>query len=186
MSKSIYKAEILSNNSVIVQLISQSSSITVATYDGLALSSVLNDFSAKSGHILHNQRCLRRTTKCTFDDTFNRTIAVQHIKIKSMNNFSDYIIIVQHVLSYNIQVSSFSLIKFLVLNRSNIPRTETIIYVTLNSLSSSFDINIRIRRCDLIDSPFLLLFTRMMSNMVLMGMSQCQAIDDDTILTIKK
>ncbi|CAF0855189.1 unnamed protein product [Rotaria sordida] len=179
-------AEILSNNSVIVQLISQSSSITVATYDGLALSSVLNDFSAKSGHILHNQRCLRRTTKCTFDDTFNRTIAVQHIKIKSMNNFSDYIIIVQHVLSYNIQVSSFSLTKFLVLNRSNIPRTETIIYVTLNSLSSSFDINIRIRRCDLIDSPFLLLFTRMMSNMVLMGMSQCQAIDDDTILTIKK
>ncbi|CAF3697571.1 unnamed protein product [Rotaria sp. Silwood1] len=185
MSKSMYKIETLSSDPVIVSLISQSSSITVTTYDGLALSPVLSDFSAKSGHILHNQRCLK-TTKCTFDDTFNRTIAVQHIEIESMNNFSDYIIFVQHVLSYNIQVSSFPFIKFLVLNQSNIPRTETRIYVTLDSSSSLFDINIKIRRCDLIDSPFLVLFTDIMSNMVLMGKGQCQAIDDDTTLTFNK
>jgi hypothetical protein len=183
-SKSIYVVERLSRDPFIVPLISQSSSITVTTYDGLDLSPVLDDFSAKSGHRLYNQQCLK-TTRCTFDDTFNRTIAIQHIKIESTNNFSDYIISIQHVLSYNIQVSSTPFIKLLVLNRLNIPRTETIIFATFNLSSSSFDIDINIRRCDSIDSPFLLLFTRIMPNMVLVGMGQCQAIDDETTLTIK-
>jgi hypothetical protein len=174
MSKSIYKVD------KSVSLISQSSSIRVTTYDGLALLPVLDHFSAKSGYILYNKNCSKPTI-CTFDDTFNRTIAVQHIEVESTDDFLNYTIIVRHVLSYNIRISSFSFGNFTVRNQWNIPRTETIIDVK----SVLSNIHIRIRRCDLIDSPFLLLFNRLMPNFVLMGASQCQAIVDDTILIIE-
>ena len=180
-SQSLFQVKRLSRIPYSAPLISQLSSITVITFDGLALWPVLEDFSAKSGHILHNERC-SKPTNCTFDDTFNRTIAVQHIEIESMKDFLNYTIIVRHVLSYNIRVSSFPLIKFAIRDRWNIPRTETIIDITLHSPLSSFNIDIKIRRCDLTDSPFLLLFTRLIPNIVLMGLGQCQAIDDETIL----
>jgi hypothetical protein len=183
ISKSIYKVEPLVSVPFMVPLVSQSSSITVITYDGLVVSTLLDEFSAKTDHIIHNRRCLT-VTNCTFDDTFNRTVAVQHVEIESMKNFINYTIVVRHVLSYKIRVSSLPSIKFLVRNQLNISRTETIIDVTLDSPLSSFDINIKIRRCDLLDSPFLLLFTRVMPNIVLTGTGHCQAIADDTTLTI--
>jgi hypothetical protein len=179
ISKSIFEAKTLSN----VSLESQSSSILVMTFNDLPLSPILDQFSAKSGHELYNKRCFN-PTNCTFDDTFNRTIAVQDIEIESMKNFVNYTIIVRHVLSYNIRISSLQSIKLNVRNQLNIPRTETIIDVTLNSPLVLFYIRINIKRCDLIDSPFLLLFTHFMPNMVLTGDGQCQAIDDYTTLIV--
>jgi hypothetical protein len=182
-SKSIFKIEKLSNLPFNVPLQSQSSSITFTTRNGANVSPVLADFSAKSGHILRNIRC-PRSTMCTFDDTFNRRIAVQNIKIESIKNLTNYTIRIRHVSSYYIRVSSNSSITFIVRNKWVVPRTETIIDITLDSILSSFDININIRRCDLTDSPFLLLFTRLISNVVPMGAGKCQSIDDDTILII--
>jgi hypothetical protein len=99
-----------------------------------------------------------------------------------MKNFMNYTIVVQHVLSYNIQVLSDPFIKFIVRNQMNIPRTETIIDVTSNSSLFKFNIDIKIKRCDLIDSPFLVLFTRLMTNIVSRGDGQCQTIADDITL----
>jgi hypothetical protein len=177
-SKSFYNVQKLSNVSFIVPLLSRSSSITVLTHDNLAISPVLNQFSAKSGHILQNKRC-PKPTNCTFNDTFNRTIAVHQIQIETAKNLFNYTIIVRHALSYNIRVTSLPFMEFIVRNQLNVSRTETIIDVKLKPTSLLFTIDIRIRRCDVMDSPFLLLFTRLMRNIVLMGKGQCEAIDDD-------
>ena len=153
------------------------------TYDGLLLSPLLDRFSTKTGLTLHNKRCLR-PTNCRFDDTFNRTIAVQNIQLTSMNNFTNCTILIGHVLSYNIHISSFSPVKLNIRNQLVFPRTETIIDVTLNSTLSRFEIDINIKRCDLNDSPFLLLFIRSIPNLVPIGKGQCQTIDDDATLFI--
>jgi hypothetical protein len=184
-SKSIFKVERLSNLPFNVPLQSQSSSITFKTYNGANVSPVLDDFSAKSGHILRNIRC-SNSTICTFDDTFNRIIAVQNIKIESVKNFTNYTIRIRHVSSYYIRVSSDSSITFIIRNNWVLPRTETIIDITLDSALFLFDIDIKVRRCDLTDSPFLLLFTRLISNMVPIGKDRCQAIDDNVTLIIKR
>jgi hypothetical protein len=166
-----------------IPLTSQSSSIAVFTFNDLALSPILDQFSAKSGYLLHNKQCSEEIL-CTFDDTFNRKIAVENIKIESMKNFLNYTIIVQHVLSYNIQVLSPQFIKFIVRDPLNIPRTETRIDLILNSKLLPFNIEIKISRCDLIDAPFLLLFTRLMPHIVPIGDGQCRAIVDHTTVII--
>ncbi|CAF4188481.1 unnamed protein product, partial [Adineta steineri] len=97
-----------------------------------------------------------------------------------------YRIRIQHVLSYNIQIVSLSNIKLTVQNELDIPRKETIIDINLHSTISIFEIGIKIQRCEIHDSPFLLLFTRLMPNIVLMGEGFCHAIDDDTTLIINR
>jgi hypothetical protein len=174
----------LTNVSFIVPVVSQTSLITVLTFDNLPLSPILDDFQGKSGHILHNKRCFS-SKKCTFNNTFNHTNAVEDIHIEFLNNSSyDLRIVFQHVLSYNIQISSSSFVEYFVVNQLIIPRTETMIDIRLNSKLSLFDINLTIKRCDLIDSPFLLLFTHLMPNMLLTGSGQCQTINDLTTLII--
>jgi hypothetical protein len=133
--------------------------------------------------MLRNKQC-SSPTDCTFDDTFNRTNAIQDIQIEFLTNFTNHTIIVRHVLSYNIHVSSSFSIEFIVRNQMNIPRTETIIDVVPNKSLLLFGIDIKIRRCDLIDSPFLLLFTRLMPNIVSIGDGKCQAIADDAALLV--
>ncbi|CAF0820721.1 unnamed protein product [Adineta steineri] len=181
ISKSVYNAEISMNNSFNVLLVSQQSSITVNTYHGLVLSPILDQFSIKSGHKLYNKTCFS-STNCTFNDSFNRQLAVEHIQIESMKK--KYRIRIQHVLSYNIRISSISNIKLTVQNQFDIPRKETI--VDVYSTIFVFEINIKIQRCDINDSPFLLLFTRLMPNIVVNGKGFCQAIDDDTRLIINR
>jgi hypothetical protein len=183
VSKSIFKADRMYSVPFTVPLESRSASITVTTFDGLPLSPLLDRFSAKSGHQLYNRQCSEKTN-CTFNDTFNRTVAVQQIEIESMTNFTHYTIIIRHVLSYNIRVSSSSFIELTVRNRLTNPRTNTVIDVGLITPSYPFSIDINIKRCDFRDSPFLSIFTRTMSNVVIMGSGQCQAIDDDTTLII--
>ncbi|CAF0837866.1 unnamed protein product [Adineta steineri] len=181
ISKSIYNAETSMNNSFDVSLISKQSSITVNTYHGLVLSPILDQFSIKSGHKLYNKTCFS-STNCTFDDSFNRQLAVEHIQIESIKK--KYRIRIQHVLSYNIRISSLSNIKLTVQNQFDIPRKETI--VDVYSTIFIFEVDIKIQRCDVNDSPFLLLFTRLMPNIVLNGKGFCQAIDDDTRLIINR
>jgi hypothetical protein len=166
-----------------VPLVSRSSSIRVLTFSDLALLPILDQFSTQSGHMLRNKQC-SSPTDCTFDDTFNRTNAIQDIQIEFLTNFTNHTIIVRHVLSYNIHVSSSFSIEFIVRNQMNIPRTETIIDVVPNKSLLLFGIDIKIRRCDLIDSPFLLLFTRLMPNIVSIGDGKCQAIADDAALLV--
>jgi hypothetical protein len=178
-SESIFEVKELSH----IPLTSQSSSIAVFTFNDLALSPVLDQFSAKSGYLLRNRQCSGKIL-CTFDDTFNRKVAVENIKIESMKNFLHYTIIVQHVLSYNIQVLSPQFIKFIVRDPLNIPRTETRIDLILNSTLLPFNIEIKISRCDLIDAPFLLLFTRLMPHIVPVGDGRCRAIVDHTTVII--
>ncbi|CAF0713293.1 unnamed protein product [Adineta steineri] len=186
ISESIYNAETSMNNSFVVSLISQQSSITVNTYHGLVLSPILDQFSVRSGHRLYNKTCFS-STNCTFDDSFNRQLAVEHIQIESIDeNYSKYRIRIQHVLSYNIQIVSLSNIKLTVQNELDIPRKETTIDINLHSAISIFEIDIKIQRCEIHDSPFLLLFTRLMPNIVLMGEGFCHAIDDDTTLIINR
>ena len=111
--------------------ISQSSSIAVLTLGGVPLSSVLVEFSVKTGHILQNKECFSQTN-CSFDDihVFNRTLAVQDIQIESMKNFVNQTVNVRHVLPYNIAVSSSSSsIGLTVRNQITIPRTEQLILV---------------------------------------------------------
>ncbi|CAF3833153.1 unnamed protein product [Adineta steineri] len=186
ISESIYNAETSMNNSFDISLVSQQSSITVNTYHGLVLSPILDQFSIKSAHKLYNKTCFS-STNCTFDDSFNRQLAVEHIQIESIDeNYSKYRIRIQHVLSYNIQIVSLSNIKLTVQNELDIPRKETIIDINLHSTTSIFEIDIKIQRCEIHDSPFLLLFTRLMPNIVLMGEGFCHAIDDDTTLIINR
>ncbi|CAF4264413.1 unnamed protein product, partial [Adineta steineri] len=137
-----------------------------------------------SGHKLYNKTCFN-STNCTFDDSFNRQLAVEHIQIESMKKIK-YKIRIQHVLSYNIQISSLSNIELTVQNQFDIPRKETIVDIDVYSTIFRFEINIKIQRCEINDSPFLLLFTRLMPNIVLRGEGFCQAIDDDTTLIINR
>ena len=181
-SKSIYKLEKLLNESSIASLKYQSSSIAMNTYDGSALLPILDEFSLKSGYLLSNIKCSTKTN-CRFDDTFNRSIAFQMISIEYLTN---YTIRIEHLLSYHIKVSSIYPIEMNIENENVIPRNETLIHIQINPLINSFDIDIQIKRCHLNDSPFLLLFHRLMTNMALLGKGQCQSIDDQAILIIDK
>ncbi|CAF1247240.1 unnamed protein product [Adineta steineri] len=183
ISKSIYSAETSMNNSFNISLLSQQSTITVNTYHGLVLSPILDQFSIKSGRKLYNKTC-SSSTNCTFDDSFNRQLAVEQIQIESMKK--KYRIRIQHVLSYNIRISSLWDIELTVQNQFDIPRKDTIIDISVDSSISMFAIGIKIQRCEINDSPFLLLFTRLMPNTVLMGGAFCEAIDDDTTLIINR
>lgn len=181
-SKSIYKLEKLLNESSIASLKYQSSSIAMNTYDGSSLVPILEEFSLKSGYPISNRKCSTKTN-CRFDDTFNRSIAFQTISIE---HFTNYTIRIEHLLSYHIKVSSIYPIEINIENENIIPRKETLIRIQINPLINSFDIDIQIKRCHLNDSPFLLLFHRLMTNMALLGKGHCQSIDDQAILIIDK
>ncbi|UJR16803.1 hypothetical protein I4U23_003702 [Adineta vaga] len=186
-SKSFSRVEKLTNLPMNVPLKLQSTSITVKMRGGQHLPRLLDDFSVTINHPLQNKQCYNSTT-CVFDDTFNRPMSIEQIRIESVDkNLMNYRIILRHVLSYNIQIASISDVRLIVRNQFNLPRTETIIDITSNStFLASFHLDIHIRRCDITDSPFLLLFTQFISNGVLIGKGSCNAIDDHTELFVNK
>lgn len=184
-SKSIYKLEQFSNKSSIASLKYRSSFIAMNTYDGSALLPILEDFSLKSGHTLSNIKCSMKSN-CRFDDSFNRSIAFQTVSIHSIEHFTNYTISIEHLPSYHIKVNSIYPMEISVANENVIPRKKTLIHIRINRSIDSFDIDIQIKRCQLNDSPFLVLFHRLMTNMALLGKGQCQSIDDQAILIIDK
>ncbi|CAF1525013.1 unnamed protein product [Adineta steineri] len=186
-STSIYRVEELKNVPMIIPFASQSASITVLNYDGRPLSPLLDQFFTENNYKLQNKRC-RYPIDCTFDDTFNRKMSIKQIRIESIDkSLMKYTVVIQHVLSYNIYISSTSDTQLTIWNQFNLPRTETIIDVTLDSpWIPLIQLDINIQRCDISDSPFLLSFTRFMSDSVLMGEGNCSSIDDNAILTINR
>ncbi|CAF4178426.1 unnamed protein product, partial [Adineta steineri] len=101
-------------------------------------------------------------------------------------NYSNYRIRIQHALSYNIQILSLWNIGLPVQKQFDIPRKETIIDIDVYSTISIFEINIKIQRCNINDSPFLSLFTRLMTNIILVDERSYKAIDDHTTLIINR
>ncbi|CAF1376143.1 unnamed protein product [Adineta ricciae] len=178
ISNTTYVVENFSRIAMNASLLSRSSSITARLFAGARLSPILDEFSVKSGHRLQNRRCLNRMN-CVFDDTFNRSIAVESIRIEP-----NHTIIIQHVPSYHIFISASFSTEFHIRNQWMIPRTTTIVDLVVNSNVDLVKMDIIIRRCDLHQSPFLLLFTRFISHVIPMGDAVCQAIEDNTKLLV--
>ncbi|CAF3374533.1 unnamed protein product [Rotaria sp. Silwood2] len=183
VSQSIYRIEIPTNLPVLVPLISRSASITLASFDNIGLSPILDDFSAKTGQSLVNQQCTK-PTNCTFDDTFNRTIAIKEVELTSITKTMNYKLIFRHVPSYQIGVFSTTVANLIVQNSSLKPRTETIVIVESFPLTSNFSIEMKIERCDVADSPFLMFLIRTMPYVVMWGRGRCQTILDIVTLVI--
>ncbi|CAF1479747.1 unnamed protein product [Adineta ricciae] len=184
-STSIYRVANLTNVPMIVPLQSQSALITILAFYGRALSPVLDRFSTENNYELQNKTC-RYPIYCTFNDSFNRTMSIKQIQIASVDkSLMAYNIIIQHVLSYNIHISSTSDAQLTIWNRFHLPRTETIIDVTLNSSQTRLvQLDINIRRCDISDSPFLVSLTQFTSDRVVKGGGNCSAINDHATLII--
>ncbi|CAF1101410.1 unnamed protein product [Rotaria magnacalcarata] len=183
VSQSIYRIEIPTNLPVLVPLISRSASIAIASYDNIGLSPILDEFSTKTGQPLVNWQCTK-PTDCTFDDTFNRTMAIREIELISIANTMNYKLIFRHVSSYQIEVSSMTLANMTIENSSVKPRTETIVIVQLFHLTSNFSIEMKIEQCDIADSPFLISLIRTIPYVVMWGRGRCQAILDIVTLVI--
>jgi hypothetical protein len=183
VSRSIYRIETPTNLPLLAPLISRSASITLASFDNIGLSPILDKFSTKTGQSLVNRQCTK-PTNCTFDDTFNRTIAIKEIELISMTNTTNYTLIFRHASSYQIEVSSMAVANMIVENSSLKPRTETILIVKPFPLTSSFSIEMKIERCDIADSPFLTSLIRSIPYVVTWGRGRCQAILDIVTLII--
>jgi hypothetical protein len=66
------------------------------------------------------------------------------------------------------------------------PRTETIVDIESISISSSFNIELTIERCDLNDSPLLLSLIEKLPHIVLWGSGRCRTLTDILLLSINR
>lgn len=183
-SKSIYTVLKMPNRSYQVPIVSQVGLITMMTFDSLPLEPILDEFSMKTSLDFVNRKC-SNVNKCSFTDSFNRTLPIQNIQILKNRNVSSRNLIIQlnHLLTFNMQISSRTdQIQFSIENNHLRPRNSTRIHLQFNSNVTLFDLNIDIKRCQLNDSPFLLLFTRFMPQMLLTGDSYCHSITDLTTI----
>ncbi|CAF1024715.1 unnamed protein product [Adineta steineri] len=156
--------------------------LIINTYHDLVLSSIRDQFSIKLSHKLYNKTC-SSSTDCTFDARFNRPLTVKHIQIESKEkNCLNYRIRILHILSSNIRILPLSNIKLTVQNQFDIPRKETMIGINVYPTISVFEIDIKVQRCEINDSPFLLLFTRLMTNIVLMGEGSSSVLSNGKVL----
>jgi len=170
---------------MIIPVHSQNAWITIESHDNLVLSPTLDQISSKTGYILNNQTCSTQT-KCSFIDSFNRTIAFKQVELTSMNTSNNYQFTFRHLPSYQIYVISSPFFDIFVHNAMIKPRTETIVDVQLLRPSLSFNIEMKIERCDLNDSPFLLSLTKTISHIVLWGNGRCQTLTDTLQLFVNE
>ena len=185
ISQSFYKLNNPKDFPMIIPIYSQTASITVESYDNLVLSPTLDQISSKTGYILSNRSCSTQT-KCSFDDSFNRTIAFKQVELTSMDNSNNYRFTFRHAPSYQITVLPSSVAKIIVHNSTMKPRTETIIDIESISFSSSFNIQLKVQRCDLNDSPFLLSLTTKLPHIVMWGSGRCQSLTDILLLSVNR
>ncbi|CAF4387061.1 unnamed protein product, partial [Adineta steineri] len=186
ISQSMYKLNNPNRFPQIIPVSSQTASISIESFDNLVLSSTLDQIAKKTGYILYNRACSTQT-KCSFDDTFNRTIAVSYVELTSMANFNNYRFTFRHASSYQITItSSPTVAKYIVHNSSMKPRNETIVDIQSISSSSSFNFELQIDRCDLNDSPFLLSLTEKLPHIVMWGGGYCRTIRDILVLSINR
>ncbi|CAF0725066.1 unnamed protein product [Adineta steineri] len=186
ISQSMYKLNNPNRFPQIIPVSSQTASISIESFDQLVLSSTLDQIAKKTGYILYNRACSTQT-KCSFDDTFNRTLAVSYVELTSMDNFNNYRFTFHHASSYQITItSSPTVAKYIVHNSSMKPRNETIVDIQSISSSSSFNFELQIDRCDLNDSPFLLSLTEKLPHIVMWGSGYCRTIRDILVLSINR
>jgi len=170
---------------MIIPIHSQNAWITIESHDNLVLLPTLDQISRKTGYILNNRTCSTQT-KCSFIDSFNRTIPFKQVELTSMNTSNNYQFTFRHLPSYQINVISSLFSDIVVHNAMIKPRTETIVDVQLLRPSLPFYIEIKIERCDLNDSPFLLSLTKTISHIVLWGNGRCQTLTDTLQLFVNK
>ncbi|CAF2700985.1 unnamed protein product [Rotaria sp. Silwood2] len=185
ISQSIYKLNNAKDFPMTIPIYSQAASIKVESFDNITLSQTLDQISSKTGYVLNNISC-SIPTSCSFDDTFNRTIAFKEVELTSMDNFNNYRFTFRHISSYQISVLSSSVAKIVVHNATIKPRTETTIDIQPISSASSFNLELEIKQCDINDSPFLLSLTEKLSHVVLQGSSHCQALTDVLVLSVNR
>ena len=184
-SQSNYQITNPTHGPMTIPIYSQAASITMESIDNLVLSPALDRIAQRTGYVLHNRNCSTRST-CTFDDTFNRTIAFQQVQLIDMSSSKphSYRFAIRHLSSYQIRVSSSSVAKFVVQNASVKPRTETIVDIQALTWSSSFLLEVTIERCDLSDSPFLVALTTKVPEIVMWGHGRCGTIADTLFLSV--
>ncbi|CAF2074800.1 unnamed protein product [Rotaria magnacalcarata] len=166
-----------------IPVYSEKAFITIQSFDNFVLTPMLDEISSKTGYSLNNISC-STTTKCSFDDTFNRTKPFREVEFTSINNFSNYRFTIRHSSSYFIDVTPPKFSIMTILNSMIIPRTETIIDVQLISAIVPLNLKLTLERCDLNDSPFLVSLTEKLPHIVLLGGPSCQAIRDILILSV--
>lgn len=182
-SQFVYGIETPTNLPVFASLVSQSALITVASVDDISLLPILDEFSTKTRQPLVNRQC-KTSTYCTFDDTFNRTMAIKEIELVSIINITNYKLIFRHISSYQIGISTMNVLNVNVENSAMRPRSETIVIVEPVLWKSNFSIEMKIERCDIEDSPFLTSLVRTIPYMVMWGRGRCQMITDTITLAV--
>ncbi|CAF0738733.1 unnamed protein product [Rotaria sp. Silwood1] len=185
ISQSIYKLSNPKDFPMIIPIYSQAASIKVESFDNIVLSPTLDEISSKTGYLLNNLSC-STPTNCSFDDTFNRTIAFKEVELTSMDNFNNYRFTFRHVSSYQITVLSSAVAKIVVHNATIKPRTDTVIDIQSISSASSFNLQLNIERCDLNDSPFLLSLTEKLPHIVMLGSGRCRTLTDILVLSVNR
>lgn len=166
-----------------IPLSQASPSITVTSYDSVGLAPILDQFSAKTGLPLLNRQCITKT-KCIFNNTLNRTTAFQEVQLISHMNSTKYTVIFRHESTYQIDITTISAHTFIVQNANIKPRNETTVLVDWFSGLQPFTIAASIERCNIDDSPFLVLLTQTMPNVVMWGSGRCQTIKDTVSVTV--
>jgi hypothetical protein len=182
-SQSIYKLNNPKTFPIMIPIHSQTVSITIESFDNFALSPTLDQISSKTGYLLNNRSCLTQT-KCSFADSFNRTLAFKQVELTSMDNFNNYQFTFRHAASYQINVSSSTVANIVVHNAMMKPRTETIVDIQSISSLPSFNLQLTIERCDLNDSPFLLSLIKNLPHIVMWGTGRCQTLTDILLLSV--
>ncbi|CAF0750663.1 unnamed protein product [Adineta steineri] len=153
----MYKLNNRNSYPQIILIYSQTAWISIESFDNLVLSSTSDQIAKKTDYILYNRSCSIQT-KCSFDDTFNRTVAFQYVELTSIDNFNNYRFSLRHSPSYQIIISS----------------------------SPSFNFELQIDHCDLNDSLFLLSLTKKLPHIVMWGSGRCRTIRDILVLSINR
>ncbi|CAF3316918.1 unnamed protein product [Rotaria socialis] len=182
-SQTIYSINNSMKPPMMIPVYSKKAFITIQSFDNLVLTPTLDEISSKTGYLLNNILC-STTTKCSFDDTSNRTKPFREVELTSMDNFNNYRFTIRHSSSYFIGVTPSMLTTITVHNSMIKPRTETIIDAQIIKGAGSFDLELKLERCDLNDSPFLVSLTEKLPHIVLLGGPRCRAITDVLILSV--
>ena len=185
VSQTLYQVNQPKQVPLLIPISSRTASITVESFDNLILSPTLDQISRRTNYALNNRSC-STPTLCSFDDAFNRTMTFKQVELTSIDSDNTYSFTVRHSPSYQIMVSSYSLITLTVRNASVKPRTETIVEVKASTWLTSFDLKIKIERCDLADSPFLVALTEKVPYVVMRGSGRCRTIADSLLLSVRQ
>jgi hypothetical protein len=182
-SESVYKLNNTKNFPVTIPMGSQRVWMTLESFDRLDVSPTIEEIFSKTGFVLRNLTC-RRETKCSFDDTTNRTLAFQGIELTSVDVLNNYTFTIQHVSSYQIDIYPSNIANYTVQNSTMKPRSVTVINVQPINSSTSFNLNVTVERCDINDTPFIMSLFQKLPHIVTFAAGRCQTVSDTLSLFV--